>query len=185
MMYFPQECQQQEVSCFLLQVQSLPCLRSRTGFQWQPCPCLWTPCQRGCALPQQNLSARREGPGNNPCPVQRKTSGHPPVSHCTPLGNFIPALKCPLRPTSCVVFCLLWLFLKNNFTFPTLPKTMVSESWEKFRSRESNPLSSPKLPTFLQEENHLPRTVLPACTIWPLRSLPHSGNCRLCSCLGP
>ena len=43
---------------------------------------------------------------------------------------------------------------------------MVSESWE-FRSRESNPLSYPKLPTFLQEENHLPRTVLPACTIWP------------------
>lgn len=103
--------------------------------------------------------------GGRPVAALQVPSNYP-VSHCTPLGNFIPALKCPLHPTSCVVFCLLWLFLKTNFTLPTLPKTMVSESGEKFISRESNPLGSPKLPTFLQEGNHLPRTMLPVCAMW-------------------
>lgn len=132
------------------------------------------PCQRGCTL--HSRAHLLGGKDLIPAPALFLCRGRPvaalqvpsdyPVSHCTPLGNFIPALKCPLHPTSCVVFCLLWLFLKTNFTLPTLPKTTVSESGEKFISRESNPPTSPKLPTFLQEGNHLPRTVLPACTIW-------------------
>lgn len=185
MMYFPQESQQQEISCFLLQIQSLPCLRSTQGFSGSPCPCLWMPCQRGCALPQQNMSARREGSGTNPCPVQRKTSGHPPVSHCTPLGNFIPALKCPPCPTSCVVFCLLWLFLKTNFSLPTLPKTMVSESWEKFRSRESNLPSSPKAAHLPPGREPFAKNCVTCLHHLAPQKSAHFGNRRLCSCLGP
>lgn len=44
---------------------------------------------------------------------------------------------------------------------------MVSDSWEALKIKRQHPLSASKLPNFLQEENHLPRTVSPACTTWP------------------